>query len=118
VILTDDALAVAALCRVYLRAPIVTGQDEQTGAMAFGFEPPLTSAEQTTFDQIVRMARSHVTGLSLAEFTALQPVLTSIRANRTRSDAQWTALTAAQRDTQLIAWCRDLTDVLRALLRD
>lgn len=80
--------------------------------------PDLTAGEAAILARLVAIARSHVDGISPAEWEALEPGIARMRTNRSRTDAQWTAMTAAQRDTALIAWCRDITDVLRALLRD
>lgn len=81
------------------------------------FTPDLTAGEAGKLGTLVRYGRAETT-LTLDEYAALEGALSDLRAQRTRTDAQWNALTAAQRDAQLIAWCRDITDVLRALLRD
>lgn len=88
---------------------------DETGA--YVFTPDLTAAEQTRLQRIITIARS---GLHFTpdELQTLQPVIAEIRSLRQRTNADWSALTAAQRDADLIAWCRDLTDVLRAMLRD
>lgn len=80
--------------------------------------PDLTAAEQTALARLLALARSRVPGISPAEWDALDPVIADMRTLRTRSDAAWTAMTAAQRDNALIQWNQDLTDVLRAILRD
>lgn len=112
------ALRLAELCEHYLRAADTYQTDGSTGAPVLVFVPPLTAAEQAKYDDLALMARFGISSsLTLAEFQAIKPALADARTQRQRTDAQWSALTAAQRDTQLIAWCRDLTDVLRALLR-
>lgn len=79
--------------------------------------PDLTTAEADRLTSIVRYGRAD-TSLTLDEYLAVEPTLAIIRTQRLRTDAQWNALTAAQRDAQLIAWDRAITDLLRALLRD
>ena len=116
--LTDLSVRVAHLCGVYLRYPVITGQDDVTGAMLHQFNPPLTTAEQATFNDIILFAKLALdSDLSLAEFQAIKPQLAEIRTFRTRTFAQWNALTAAQREADEISYLNDLTDVLRALLR-
>lgn len=88
--------------------------------MALGelrWTPDLTPTE---LDQVtaIRQEIRTVYDFTPAEWQALRPIVGSIRTHRTRTNTEWAALTAAQRDQALIDWCRDLTDVLRALLRD
>jgi len=81
------------------------------------FDPPLTIEEQALYADLLAIARGSLT-IDPDDYAAFKAVLPEMRTLRTRTDAQWTAMTATQRDTALIGWCRDLTDVLRALLRD
>lgn len=81
------------------------------------WDADLTPAELDTMLRL-RQRVSRRSLLSSSEWEALTSVITDIRTHRTRSNADWSAMTAAQRDTALIDWCRNLTDVLRALLRD
>lgn len=100
-----------------LRVPVVSdppGIPERTCV----WTPDLTAAEQATLARIAALGRSRVPGITPAEWEVLEPRIAEMRTLRTRTTAQWSALTAAQRDTDLIAWCRDITDVLRAILRD
>lgn len=98
--------------------------------------PPLTAAEQATLTDLQAMARFGITtSMTPAEYQAIKGNLAELRPGsalenalttlRTRTDAQWNALTAAQRQAEQLAWLRDLTDavadlraVLAALLRD
>lgn len=115
----DPTLAakVAALCDTYLRATTVTGYPGATRTLVF--TPELSAAEQATYDDLVRFAKFGIsTTLTLAEFQALKPQLAEIRSFRTRTAAQWNALTTAQREADEVQFLNDLTDVLRALLRD
>lgn len=105
------------LCALYLRAPLSAATDSDTRAPVLTFEPPLDAAEQTAYAQLLRMARARFAG-TLAEWQAIEPHLATLRTFRQRTTAQWNALTAAQRDTQLIAGVNALIDVLRQELRD
>jgi hypothetical protein len=71
-VLTQLASDVARLCRAQLRDPTIVGEDG-AGTMTFSFDPPLSVAEQATFDALVKQARSHVSGISPAEWQAIQP---------------------------------------------
>lgn len=103
------------LCAAYLR-PIAEWQDLADGPTPV-FVPPLTAPEQAVLADLVRMARFGV-DMTLAEWQSIKAAAAEIRTFRTRTAAEWSALTAAQRDNALIQWCADITDVLRALLRD
>jgi hypothetical protein len=46
--------------------------DDLTGDPIITFDPILSPAEQTTFGHLVRLARSRVTGITPAEFQALE----------------------------------------------
>jgi hypothetical protein len=105
-----DLLAV--IVRVGLRQPEIGGVTDDP-VRELTWTPDLTPAEQDALRAAVAAAR-----LTVAERTALEPVVAEIRTFRTRTPAEWNALTAAQRDSALIQWCQDLTDVLRAILRD
>lgn len=108
-----DALTAA------IRAPVayrLVGSNE-----VYTFTPDLTAAEAqaftTTIADLSAAARTRDISLTLAEYRAIKPALDEIRSFRTRTAAQWGALTVAQRVTDLIQYDNDLTDVLRALLR-
>lgn len=100
------------LCIAFLRPPTTASSN------GFIFDPPLDASEQAIFERLVRRATPDDGLISPDEWEVLEPRLASIRTHRTRSSAEWAGLTAAQRDSALIDWCRDLTDVLRAMLRD
>lgn len=113
---TADALW--QLCRTYLRVPDGYATDDATGNPIFDFTPALSAQEQAAFADLTTMARFGITAsLSLAEYQALKPQLAEARTFRTRTMAQWNALTATQREADEIQYLNDLTDVLRALLR-
>lgn len=59
------------LCGVYLRAPESATTDAQNTA-TLTFIPPLTSAEQATFDDLQTMARFGVT-MTLVEWQKIKP---------------------------------------------
>lgn len=105
------------LCLLYLRPPDSWSVDG-SGNLVGSWSPPLTTSEQATLADLQTMARFGVSAdLSLAEFQALKPRLAEIRTFRTRTTAQWQALSASQREADEVQYLNDLTDVLRALLR-
>jgi hypothetical protein len=130
----DPQFSLVPLISQYLRQPASWAFDAQQVNQPV-FEPPLTVAEQATLADLQLMAKFGIaSSLTLAEFQAIKPNLaelrpgsalqTAIAALRTRTDAQWNALTAAQRQADQITWLRDLTDavadlrnVIAALLR-
>lgn len=107
--MTPDATArrLAALCTEALRPPLSTETDAATGAPVLVFEPPLSAAEQAVYDDLARMVRLRVTGLTLAEYQVLKPTLQGLATYR---DA--TSPTAAQ----TAAAVKGIIDVLRALV--
>lgn len=105
------------LVSAYLRAPSGASTSD-AGEPVLEFAPPLDAAEQVVFADLLRMARSHITGLSFAEFVALDADLAALRAFRQQSQAEFMALTATQRDRALFDVVNAQTNVLRALLRD
>ena len=60
-------------CRLYLRVPFDYATDAVTGAPVFNFVPPLSGAEQTTFDRLAKLALSLVEGITPAEWQAIEP---------------------------------------------
>lgn len=111
----DYAREVARLAGLYLRHPDTAYVLD--GTPTWDFVPPLSAAEQTTFAQLQRLARSGA-DMTLAEWQAIEPHLATLRTFRTRTTAQWNAMTAAQRDTAIIAGVNALIDVLRSEWRD
>jgi hypothetical protein len=105
---------IVALVTRYIRAPAEYGDDN---GPFLRFDPPLTSEEQARLDRLRAFLRSAVR-VTPEEWDTLVPVIDTLRTHRTRTNTDWSAMTAAQRDTALIDWNRALTDVLRALLRD
>jgi hypothetical protein len=96
------------------RHPVQYYRDD--GALVLVWDPPLTAQEQQRLDLWKGLVRSAVQ-ISPDEWETLAPLLDSVRTHRARSSAEWSSMTAAQRDTVLIDWLRALTDVVRALLR-
>lgn len=116
-LISGDAEQLRALSIRYLREPSNVTADEATGAVSFWFEPDLTGDELARFQRLDRIAASAVQ-ITDEEWLRIAPDLLTLRTLRTRTDTDWSALTAAQRDRDLIDWCRSITDILRALLRD
>lgn len=114
----EDAHRLAVLASTLLRSPTAYGSDDVTGEPVFTFVPPLSGAEQAVFDRLRAVARSRVHGITPAEWEALEPRLGDLRAFRTQSGAEFSALTAAQRDSALRTALIGVIDVLRAMLRD
>lgn len=105
----DTANRVAALCALYLRAPSGYATEDTTGDPVLDFEPALSTAEQTTYADLLAMARAHISGLSLAEYQALKPDLAGLRTYQGLASP-----TLAQTASAVKAQTR----ILRALLRD
>jgi len=61
------------LCATNLRRPLSFYTDDVTGDPIITFVPPLTGAEQTTFDRLARLAKSLVEGITPAEWQAIEP---------------------------------------------
>lgn len=92
----------------FLRSPLTYGTDDQGNPIAT-FEPPLTTQEQTTFSDLILMAKLGLTNdLTLAEFQAIKPDLATAK-----TFVGIASPTAAQSNAALKATIR----VLGALLR-
>lgn len=65
------------LCLQYLRQPSIT--TDAAGTSTWTFDPPLTTAEQTTFADLTTMARFGVT-LTLAEWQTIKPDAAGLKA--------------------------------------
>lgn len=103
-----------------VREPLAVEWVESDGrvSLTLTFVPDLTAEEATLLADLAASYRQHGVELTLDEYRTLKPRMAEIRTFRTRTTAEWSAMTAAQRDNALVQWCQDLTDVLRALLRD
>jgi hypothetical protein len=113
------ATRVGELCATYLRAPESIATDATSGEPVLVFNPALTTAEQATLADLLRMARMGVPNtLSLAEFQAIKADLDTMRTFRQQTQAGFIALTQNQRDRALFDAINAQTNVLRALLRD
>jgi len=72
----DIATRVYQLCSLYLRTPdpvVISTVPTDANGPLFAFTPSLTPAEQTTYDRIVRLAKSLVEGITPAEWQAIEP---------------------------------------------
>lgn len=97
--------------------PVASADVDAAGTWTYTYVPDLTTAEQAQFDDLVATYHTRNVQLTLAEYRAIKSQIAEIRAFRTRTLAQWNTLTAAQREADEISYLNDLTDVLRALLR-
>lgn len=104
----DLARRVAQLCSQLIREPATLGTDAATGDPVLTFEPPLTTAEQTTYANILRTLRSAV-AITPAERQALEPDIATLR-----TYVGVTSPTAAQ----TAAATKAIIRVIRALFRD
>lgn len=86
-------------------------------SVTFTFTPDLTPAQAATLDRVIAFTKQD-TPISWAERTALDSAVADLRALRTQSATEFSALTAAQRDAALRTALFGCIDVLRALLRD
>jgi hypothetical protein len=84
----------------------------------FTFDPPLTAPEQATLDDVLRMFRAGMTDLTLAQYQAIRPHLTTIRDLRQMGRNAFMALTAAERDRLLYDAQAATTTILLAMLRE
>jgi hypothetical protein len=64
------------------------------------------------------MAQSHVTGLSLDEYTRMVPDLATVKAFRQMTQSEWMALTANAREKQTFDVLNALQALVRTLLAD
>lgn len=76
--MATNAMAVVALCADYLPGHAVTFAVDGAGAAVFTFTPPLSAAEQTTFDDLQTMARFGVS-LSLTEWQSIKSDAAGLR---------------------------------------
>lgn len=111
------ALRVMDLCRQYLRAPDGVATDSDTGAVVITFTPPLSSAEQTSYADILAMAKAGIT-LSLTEYQGIKSFLATMRTFQQMSQSDFIALGQNARDRQLFDTVSAVIRVVRTLLRD
>lgn len=105
------------LCALYLW-PIHHREMDAAGTFTIVFDPPLTTAEQAVLATLTKMAKSHVTGLSLDEYQRMEPDLATVRTFRQMTQSEWMALTANAREKQTFDVMNALQALVRALLRD
>jgi hypothetical protein len=104
----SDLVAFIGQLHVYLRDP--ADWDHSTVPPTPIFVPPLTTAEQATFDDLVKMTRFGLaTSLSLAEYQAMKPDLALGEA--------FLGI-ASPTNAQAVAAEKAIIRVLGALLRD
>lgn len=81
--MSDDlSLRVYKLCILYLRQPADTIQPNtptDANGPVFPFVPPLTAAEQATYNRIVTLAKSLVEGITPAEWQAIEPDIAGLQ---------------------------------------
>ena len=105
---TVNPSALVSLLSQYLRQPVVTTLDAQ-GDLITTFDPPLSAAEQTIYDRLVRMAKAAITGITPAEWEALESDIAGLVTYQGIASP-----TAAQTAQAVKAQSR----ILRALLRN
>lgn len=103
---TERAVSLATL---YLRAPVRWSSDDDGSNPVFTFDPPLSAAEQTTFDRIVRLAQALVAGITPAEWQALEPDIAGL--------IQYQGL-ASPTLAQTVSAVKAQSRILRAILRN
>ena len=107
----------AVLCVTYLRQHAGYATDSVTGLPIVDFSPVLTAPEQATYADILALARSGY-DLTLAEYQAIKPQLTTGRAFLGLSQSQFMALTAAERDRMIFDNMSATWRVIFRLLRE
>lgn len=106
-------MALAGLLATYLRNPSSWDNGVPT------FSPPLTAAEQTTYDDLVAMLRTPLTAsMTLAEYQQIKPFLATERSFVQMSQSEFIALTQNQRDRTLFDTLTAVIRVQRVMMRD
>lgn len=104
------AIRLVDLCATYLRSPSSCATDGTTGDPILTFDPALTAAEQTTYSDLLLMAKFGISAnLTLAEFQAIKPDLATAR--------QYVGLSSPT-SAQTVAALKSTIRVLGALLRE
>jgi hypothetical protein len=98
---------IQSLCALYLRPCSLEG--DPVNGVSFVFVPALSPAEQTLFDRIRRLARSAVTGITPAEWEALEPDIAGL--------VTYQGL-ASPTLAQTVLAVKAQSRILRAMLRD
>ena len=102
-----DTNRLVALATLYLRAPASWYLED--GAPVVVFDPPLSGAEQAIYDRLPRIARSLITGITPAEWEALEPDIAGL--------VTYQGLPSPNL-AQTVMAVRAQSRILRALLRD
>ena len=102
--MADIAFTLADLCGKFLRP--ATSVD---AAGAATFDPPLSPAEQTTFNRLVNMAKSAVAGITPEEWQAIEPDIAGL--------VTYQGL-ASPTLAQTVQAVKAISRVLRAMLRN
>lgn len=97
--------------------PVVILGDEANPVPDWGQTTP-TQADLDTFAQLVVFARSGVTGITFAEWQALDAAMADDRTLRQMTRNQFMAQTADARDRQVFDVLTAHSKMLRALTRD
>lgn len=106
----DDATRrFAELLREHLRAPAGVYLDDVTGEPVAEFVPALTAPEQAIYDRLRRLAKARVTGITPAEWQALEPDIDGLKTYQNL---------ASPTLAQTVQAVRAQSRILRALLRD
>ena len=82
------------------------------------YTPDLSASEQTTFDSLRALARAATLRLTPADWAAISPRCDTLRVFRQKSQAEFMAKTANQRDRELFDATNDLIAIVLRLLRD
>jgi hypothetical protein len=99
-----------------IRAPVrVEWRDP---SVVYVFVPDLTTAEASTFADLVSVRRANVVDLSEAEFLALKPHLATVRSILPLTRAQWRAMDPQAREDMTFELLTALARVNLRLIRD
>lgn len=112
-----DYFTILGLVTTNVRAPATAALDAQGGFVAT-FSPPLTTDEQIIYDRIMKLARSPLQGITLAEYATIEDDLAVVRTFRQQSQSEFIAKTQNARDREIFDTLNALINVQRAMLRD
>lgn len=113
----DFMLRLSALCLEAFGRTVVILGDDANPVPDWGPNPP-TTEELATFAEIIVFARSGITGITFAEWQALDAAMADDRAFRQQTRAQFLAKTQAQQARELFDVVTAHSKMLRALIRD
>lgn len=115
-----ESVIAAQVAAMFVRAPTSVTYSERTLTLTYApdLDAPTTTLVDGAVADVLAGRRASRTGLTLEEYRALKGALADLRAFRTQSAAEFSALTAAQRDAALRTALFGAIDVLRAIVRD